>query len=148
MSSQSGDVAAKLLLLLVVVAIAGAVASPWLLRSPRTGSEHAAIATLKQIHAAQAEQYGASRMYADIDRLKASKRLPANFRGDAFAIDEYRYRHQAAGGWQRWCAEATPLEEKTGAVLAIDETGIVKEFPAGFEPCSNGELTSPGTPVR
>jgi hypothetical protein len=147
-SHQRGNAATNILLLMVVMAIAGAVASPWLIRSGRSPQEAQAIATLVQIHAAQTDQYGANRMYATIAKLKDAKRLPGNLRNDSFEIDEYHYRHQPAGSWQRWCAEASPKEGKSGMVFAIDETGTVKEFPAGTSPCAAGELTTPGTPVR
>jgi type II secretory pathway pseudopilin PulG len=146
MSTERGDAAAKILLLLLLCAIAGAVAAPWFLRSKHTPQETKAIATLRRIHAAQTDHYGASRLYATITMLKDAKRLPTSFRGDAFESEGYRFAHQPAGGWQRWCAQAVPKE--LGGVFAIDESGIVKEFPAGSSPCFAGELQSPGTPVR
>src|SRR5688572_22900701 len=103
MSKEKGDAAAKLLFLLLFCAIAGAVASLWLLRSEHTPQEAAAIATLRQIHTAQTEQYGASRIYASIAKLKDAKRLPASFRTDAFETENYRFTHTTAGSWQRWC---------------------------------------------
>ena len=148
-SHERGDVAGKVLLVMLLTAIAGAVASPWLLRSKRSPQETQAIATLKQIHTAQMDHHGASRIYASIPILKDAKRLPASFRSDAFEMNRYRFTHTTAGSWQRWCAQAVPdSAEPKGSIYAIDESGIVKEFPAGTSPCYAGELQSPGSPIR
>jgi hypothetical protein len=149
MSAERGDAAAKLLFLLLVCAIAGAVASPWLLRSKLSGHEEKAIATLKQIHTAQTEHFGAARLYASMSKLTSTKRFDGSHDGKPFKRDGYQFTHTTAGSWQRWCAQAVPDSAATeGRVYAIDESGIVKEFPAGTSPCYAGELQSPGSPIR
>ena len=149
MSRQRGDAASKLLFILVTLAIAATFTLPWLLRSRTSESEANAIATLKRIHAAQTDHYGANRLYTSIAKLRDLTLLPRNFRDGPVKMDEYEFTHTTAGSWQRWCAQAVPdSAEPTGSIYGIDESGIVKEFPAGTSPCYAGELRSPGRPIR
>jgi type II secretory pathway pseudopilin PulG len=149
MSSERGDAAAKLLLILLVCAIAGAVASPWLLRAGWSTDEQKAIATLRRIHAAQADYYGGTRLYASMPKLTNTKLFDGSHDGKPFKRDGYQFTHTTAGSWQRWCAQAAPDSAASeGRIYAIDESGIVKEFPAGTSPCYAGELQSPGSPIK
>ena len=151
MSSQRGEASAKILLLLLVCAIFGAIASPWLLRSRRSTAEEKAIATLQRIHSAQTDYFGGTRLYASMAKLSNTKLFDGPGSDVPFERDGYEFTHSNAAGWQRWCAQAVPkaapLKLEAGT-FAIDESGIVKEFPAGSSPCYAGELQSPGTPVR
>lgn len=149
MSSQRGDVAAKLLLLLVAVAIIAAVASPWLLRSYRSNSEAKAISTLRRIHSAQTEHYGASTLYGSMAKLTNSKMLEGPFQDKQFEMEGYKYFHSTDGTLKRFCAEAVPDGEKPGKTYGIDESGQVLEFERNVSPCFAGVLTKlGGTPVR
>jgi type II secretory pathway pseudopilin PulG len=149
MSPERGEAAAKLLFLLLVCAIAGAVTAPWLLRSKRSSHEEKAIATLKQIHNAQTNYFGGTRLYASMAKLANTKRFDGPVTDKPFKRDGYQFTHTTAGSLQRWCAQAIPdSAEPTGSIYGIDESGIVKEFPAGTSPCYAGELQSPGSPIR
>ena len=149
MESQRGDVAAKLLMLLVALAIAGAVAAPWLLRSSRSKSETKAILTLRRIHSAQTEHYGASALYGSMARLTNSKLLEGLFQDKQFEIDDYKFFHSTDGALKRFCAEAVPEEKTAGKSYGIDESGVVLEFERTVSPCFNGELTKTGgSPIR
>ena len=149
MSSQSGDTAAKLLMLLVVIAIAGAVAAPWLLRSTRSSEEANAISTLRKIHAAQLEHYGASSLYGSMARLANAKLLEGRFQDKQFTMEGYKYFHSTDGTLKRFCAETVPEEGKPGKTYGIDESGVVLEFERTVSPCFAGVLTKTGgSPVR
>jgi type II secretory pathway pseudopilin PulG len=149
MSSQRGDVAAKLLFLLVAVAIVATIASPWLLRSYRSNSETKAISTLRRIHLAQADHYGASSLYGSMARLRNSNFLEGPFQDKQFEMEGYKYFHSTDGTLKRFCAEAVPEGEKPGKSYGIDESGVVLEFERTVSPCFAGELTKTGgSPVR
>lgn len=144
MSSQRGDVAARLLVLMVVMAVAGAVAAPWLLRSKRTAEETQAISTLRRIHSAQTENYGASALYGSMAKLTNSKLLEPTFQDKQFTIEGYRYFHATDGPMKRFCAEAVPAEGSPGDSYGIDETGVVYEFERNTSPCYSGTLSKTG----
>ena len=147
MNSENGEAAAKLLLILVVFTVAIAVASPWLLRSKRTEEEAKAISTLRRIHSAQRENYGAAALYGSMARLTNSKLLEPTFQDKQFAIDGYRYFHATDGTYKHFCAEAVPAEGSSGTSYGIDESGVVYEFERNTSPCYAGVLTKTGGKV-
>ena len=147
--SQRGDVAARLLMLLVSVAIVAAIASPFLLRSGRSETEAKAISTLRRIHSAQTDYFGASSLYGSMARLTNSKLLEGKFQDKQFEMEGYKYFHSTDGTLKRFCAEAVPEEGKPGKTYGIDESGVVLEFERTVSPCFGGVLTKTGgTPVR
>ena len=149
MESQRGDGAAKMLIVLVALAIAGAIAAPWLLRSSRSKGEAKAITNLRKIHAAQTEHYGGSSLYGSMARLTNSKLLEGNFQDKQFTMEGYKYFHSTDGTLKRFCAEAVPEEKTAGKSYGIDESGVVLEFERTVSPCFNGELTKTGgSPIR
>ena len=149
MSSQRGEAAAKLLFILLALAIAAAFAAPWFLSSRRSVEEAAAISTLRRIHTAQSQQYGASALYGSIARLKESKLVDPRFQDKQFTIEGYKYFHSTDGAMKSFCAEAVPEEGKSGKTYGIDESGVVLEFERNVSPCFGGVLTKTGgTPVR
>ena len=147
LKTQRGEAATKVLLLMLVVAIAGAVASPWLLRSRLTAEQAAAVLDLRVLNSAQQEQYGASRLYAELDRLVEAKMLDPGYRSKALAPRGYRLHHSTDGAKKRFCAEMV-AKEIEGPTFAIDESGTVMRYEYGISPCYGGELRTAGTPVR
>ena len=146
---QQGEAAAKLLMFLVAITIAIAFASPWLLRSKKSSEETKAISTLRRIHSAQTDHYGASSLYGSMARLRDAKMLEGPFSDKQFTMEGYKYFHSTDGTLKRFCAEAVPEGEKPGKTYGIDESGVVLEFERTASPCFNGELTKTGgTPVR
>ena len=149
MKSQTGEAASKLLMLLVVLAIVAAFASPWLLRSRRSEEEANAISTLKRIYSAQSEHHGASKLYGSMTKLRKSSLLEGSFQDKQFTLEGYKYFHSTDGTLKRFCAEAVPEGEKPGKAYGIDESGVVLEFERTVSPCFAGVLTKTGgTPVR
>jgi len=149
MSTQKGDAAAKLLMLLVGLAVVGAFASPWLLRSYRSKEEAKAISMLRRIHSAQTDHYGASRLYGSMAKLRDAKMLEGPFQDKQFTMEGYKYFHSTDGTLKRFCAEAVPEGEKAGKTYGIDETGVLLEYDRNVSPCFAGELSrTGGTPVR
>ena len=149
MSSETGDAATKLLFILVALAITAAFAAPWLLTSRRSGEEAKAISTLRRIHSAQKDHYGASSLYGSMMKLRDLNLLEGNFQDKQFRLDGYKYFHSTDGTLKRFCAEAVPEEGKAGKSYGIDETGVVLEFERAVSPCFAGVLTKTGgTPVR
>ena len=149
MGRPQGSSAVRFLTLLTAVAIVGAIASPWLLRSKRTETEAKAISTLRRIHSAQTDHYGASMLYGSMARLTNSKYLEGGFQDKQFTMEGYKYFHSTDGTLKRFCAEAVPEGERPGKSYGIDESGVVLEFERTVSPCFNGELSKiGGTPVR
>ena len=64
MRSQDGKTLLSILSTVLIVFAIMWVAVPWLQKSTLSGDETAAIETLRQIHQAQADYYGGTRMYA------------------------------------------------------------------------------------
>ena len=149
MKSERGEAAAKLLFILVALAIVAAFASPWLLRSHRSKEEAKAISTLRRIHAAQTDHYGASSLYGSMARLRDSKLLEGSFQDKQFTMEGYKYFHSTDGTLKRFCAEAVPEGENAGKAFGIDESGVVLEYESTASPCFAGILSKTGgQPVR
>ena len=137
MDSQDGKGMLGLLFAVLIVFAVMWLAVPWLQRSVVAPDEAAAIATLKSIHAAQGEMYGASRMYGSMGKL-ANAKLVAQSQ-DSFAVKGYKIEHSTNGRGSSWCASAVPEEGKPGRTLGIDESGTVYETRVR---CVNGKLIS------
>ena len=137
MDSQDGKGMLGLLLAVLIVFAATWLAVPWLQRSRMSGDEGSAVATLRSIHAAQKEMYGASRMYGSMGKLANSKLVAQS--QDSFAVKGYKIEHSTNGRGSSWCASAVPDEGKPGRTLGIDESGTVYETPVR---CVNGKLIS------
>ena len=149
MRIQRGEAAARLLMLLVAVAIFAAIAAPWLLRSSRSKYESKAISSLRRIYSAQANYYGASSLYGSMMRLRDAELLEGPFQDKQFEMEGYKYFHSTDGTLKRFCAEAVPEEKTAGKSYGIDESGVVLEFERNVSPCFDGELTKTGgTPIR
>jgi hypothetical protein len=123
-----------LLFAVLIVFAAMWLAVPWLQRSTMSGDEGSAVATLRSIHAAQKEMYGASRMYGSMGKLSNSKLIAQS--QDSFSVKGYEFYHSAAPTGRTWCAVAIPEMDtqtrsvgqptrKSGKNFGIDEAGTV-----------------------
>ena len=134
MDSQAGKGMLGLLFAVLIVFAVMWLAVPWLQKSTMSGDEGSAIATLKAIHAAQVDHYGASRMYGSMGKLSNSKLVAQS--QDSFKLNGYEFYHSAAASGTKWCAVAIPEIEtrttslgeparKAGKNFGIDESGTV-----------------------
>jgi hypothetical protein len=126
MDSQDGKGLLTLLFAVLVVFAVVWLAVPWLQKSGGlVPNETAAIGVLRSIHAAQADHFGASRMYGSMAKLAKAKF--AAHSQDNFSSGGYQFSHSASGGGSTWCAVAVPETGKTGRTFGIDESGSVYE---------------------
>ena len=125
MGSQDGKGLLGLLFAVLIVFIIAYFSVPWLQRVGIRPDEAAAVATLRQIHAAQQDHYGATRMYGSLAKLTNSKLM--NHPQDDFTSGGYEFSHSASGGGRTWCAMAVPEQGKPGRRFAIDADGTVYE---------------------
>ena len=125
MSSEQGKGMLGLLFAVLIVFIIAYFSVPWLQRVGIRPDEAAAVEMLKRIHAAQADHFGASRMYGSLAKLTNSKLM--NQSSDDFKSGGYEFSHSASGGGRSWCAMAAPEQGKPGRRFGIDADGTVYE---------------------
>ena len=106
MDSQAGKGMLGLLFAVLIVFAVMWLAVPWLQRSTMSADEASAVATLRAIHAAQVDHYGASRMYGSMGKLSNSKLVGQS--QDSFTLKGYEFYHSATATGTRWCAVAIP----------------------------------------
>ena len=135
MNSQDGKGLLGLLFAVLIVFAVMWLAVPWLQRSTIGADEGSAVAVLRSIHGAQAEMYGASRMYGSMGKLSNSKLVAQS--QDSFTVKGYVFEHSTNGRGSTWCATAVPEAGKPGRALGIDDSGTVYETPVR---CVNGQL--------
>lgn len=123
MDSQDGKGLLGLLFAVLVVFAVMWLAVPWLQKSTVGADEEAAIATLRSIHAAQQDMYGASRMYGSMGKLANSKLFAQS--QDTFKLKGYEFEHSTSGAGRTWCATAVPEAGKPGRALGIDQSGTI-----------------------
>jgi hypothetical protein len=129
----------------VILIVFGLIAVPKMLRNRAGGEgEIAAIAVLKQIHTAQADLFGASRMYGSMQRLSNSKLIQRS--QDSFKELGYEFYHSTDGRGSTWCATAIPESGKSGRRFGIDESGSVYEG-VSVNACYMGSLDRSGGSV-
>jgi Tfp pilus assembly protein PilE len=149
MDSQDGRTFLSLLVTAFVVFCIAWVAVPWLQKSTLSGDESAAIETLRQIHQAQADYYGGTRMYASLAKINAP-----GISQDSFTLKGYEFYHSVTGSGSTWCAVAIPQltehatslgtpQRRTGKVFGIDESGTVYKDVAESA-CYAGTLNTAG----
>ena len=125
MDSQDGKGMLGVLFAVLIVFAVMWLAVPWLQKVGIRPDEAAAIETLKRIHAAQSDHFGATRMYGPMGKLSNSK-LTAQSQDD-FKSGGYEFSHSASGSGRTWCATAVPETGKAGRRFGIDDTGSVYE---------------------
>lgn len=152
MDSQAGKGMLGLLFAVLIVFAVMWVAVPWLQKSTMSGDEASAIATLRSIHAAQVDHYGASRMYGSMAKLSNSKLIYQS--QDSFTLKGYEFYHSAAPTGRSWCAVAIPEIEtrttslgqptrKAGKNFGIDDSGTVFQD-VSPSACYAGSLNTSG----
>lgn len=154
MGSQDGKTLLSILITVLIVFAIMWVAVPWLQKSTLSGDETAAIETLRQIHQAQADYYGGTRMYASLAKINAP-----GISQDSFNLKGYEFYHSVTGSGSTWCAVAIPQltehatslgtpQRRTGKIFGIDESGTVYKDVAESA-CWAGTLnTAGGSPVK
>ena len=147
MDSQDGKGLLGLLFVVLIIFMIAWVATPWLQRVGKLlPDEEAAIDTLRAIHTAQQEHYGASRMYGSLRKLTNSKLM--NHALDDFTSGGYVFSHSTNGRGSTWCATAVPEEGKPGRALGIDDSGAVWHGVSRGS-CYMGSLATAGaSPLR
>ena len=150
MERENGGSLIGILIALVIILLFAFLTVPKLMRSTETEpNETAAVATLRMIHAAESDYYGAGRMYGSLGKLTNSKLLAGSFPEGGFKRDGYEFTHSTNGSGRVWCAAAVPEQGKTGRSFGIDESGAVYQDLRAASPCSMGTLdASGGSPLR
>ena len=149
MKRQNGFSIIGILIAVIVIMIFVVLAAPRLMRNESQPNETAAVATLRMIHAAESDYYGAGRMYGSLGKLTNSKLLAGSFPEGGFKRDGYEFTHSTNGSGRVWCAAAVPEQGKTGRSFGIDESGVVYQDLRSASPCYLGTLdASGGTPLR
>ena len=149
MERENGGSLIGILIALVIILLFVFLTLPKLMRSDGQPNETAAIATLRMIHAAESDYYGAGRMYGSLGKLTNSKLLAGSFPEGGFKRDGYEFTHSTNGSGRVWCAAAVPEQGKTGRSFGIDESGAVYQDLRAASPCSMGTLdASGGSPLR
>ena len=140
MKRQNGFSIIGILIAVIVIMIFVVLAAPRLMRNESQPNETAAIATLRMIHAAESDHFGASRMYGSLGKLTNSKLLSGSFPEGGFTRDGYEFTHSTNGSGRVWCAAAVPEQGKTGGTFGIDESGVLAEGLGSTSPCYMGVL--------
>ena len=149
MKRQNGFSIIGILIAVIIIMIFVVLAAPRLMRNGSQPNETAAVATLRMIHAAESDYYGAGRMYGSLGKLTNSKLLAGSFPEGGFKRDGYEFTHSTNGSGRVWCAAAVPEQGKTGRSFGIDESGAVYQDLRAASPCSMGTLdASGGSPLR
>ena len=149
MKRQNGFSIIGILIAVIIIMIFVVLAAPRLMRNESQPNETAAVATLRMIHAAESDYYGAGRMYGSLGKLTNSKLLAGSFPEGGFRRDGYEFTHSTNGSGRVWCAAAVPEQGKTGRSFGIDESGAVYQDLRAASPCSMGTLdASGGSPLR
>ena len=125
MDSQDGKTLLAVLFTVLVVFAVMWLAVPLLQKNSIMPNETAAIEALRRIHAAEADYFGATRMYGSMGRLSNSKLVAQT--QDNFKSGGYEFSHSAAGSGRSWCAIAIPEAGKSGRRFGIDAEGTVYE---------------------
>lgn len=145
MDSQDGKGLLGVLFAILIIFLIAWIATPWLQKTGRlVPDETAAVAVLKQIHSAQGDYYGATRMYGSMGKLSNSKLMAQT--QDNFKSGGYEFSHSASGSGRGWCATAIPESGKSGRRFGIDESGSVYEG-VSVNACYMGSLDRSGGSV-
>lgn len=135
MLSQKGFSLLEFLVIVLILVLFVAIATPLLTRSDHASAESKAIATLKQIYTAEQDHFGATRLYGPMSKLALPNRAP----DQGFTAEGYAYYLTVGGGFRRWCAAAAPDKKGEGRYFGIDETGTILSARSPID-CSDGSL--------
>lgn len=133
--SQKGFSLLEFLVVVLILVLFLAIATPLLTRPDHASAESKAIAAKRQIYTAEQDHFGATRLYGPMSKLVLPNRGP----DQGFTAEGYAYYLTVGGAFRRWCAAAVPEKAGEGRHFGIDETGTILAARSPID-CSDGSL--------